>query len=48
MKTIQTQAILMLLTDANLKMKGWVVQKMELKGNSIKLSMFLKYGSTEE
>ena len=28
--------------------KGWVVQKMEPKGNSIKLSMFLKYGLTGE
>ena len=27
--------------------KGWVVQKMEPKGNSIELSTFLKYDLTE-
>ena len=27
--------------------KGWVVQKMEPKGNSIELSTFLKYGLTK-
>ena len=27
--------------------KGWIVQKMEPKGNSIELRKFLKYGLTE-
>ena len=28
-------------------MEGWIVQKLEPKGNSIELSTFLKYGLTE-